>query len=320
MDTASHLLFGVTLAGLAQLTPAVAHDPALAQAVMLATVVGSHAPDFDTVARLRGISFYIRFHRGITHSIPALFLWPLIISLPIAWGFGQMEHGGMLYGWTLLAVVLHVFLDMLNAYGVQCNRPFSRRWVHLDVLAIFEPFLFALHLAAAVWWIGFDGEAAVLFPAVYAMTFAYIGMRAWQHQRQVKRVKSALHTDGVCHVLPSFHPYRWRFVIEAEQRFYTGRIEYDHVCLEDVYPKQRRDEIIQATVGVDGVRAFLGFAQRIHVTWKERQDGYEVTWSDVRFWYDRKLPFGVDVVLDRELNVVEYRLGWRKKAWDPPFV
>ena len=117
MDTGSHLLFGVTLAGLAHATTLAGNDPAVSQALMIATVVGSHAPDFDTVARLRGFSAYIRFHRGVTHSIPALFLWPLVISLPLAWSFDVMDQLGMLYFWTWIAVVFHVFLDMLNAYG-----------------------------------------------------------------------------------------------------------------------------------------------------------------------------------------------------------
>lgn len=320
MDTGSHLLLGVTLAGLAHATGFVGTDPAVGQALMIATVVGSHAPDFDTVARLRGISSYIRFHRGITHSIPALFLWPLVISVPLAWGFDVMGQLATLYFWTWIAVVFHVFLDMLNAYGVQCIRPLNRSWVHMDVLAIFEPFVFALHVAAAVWWLGFGGDAVILFPAAYGITFVYIGVRAWQHARLVKRVASALDTKGVCHVIPSFHPFHWRFVVETSDRFYTGKIEYAHVLLEEIYPKQQRNDIIQATIGVDGVRAFLGFAQRIHVTWKECQDGYEVVWSDVRFWYNRKLPFGVDVRLDHDLNVVHHRLGWRKKAWDPPYV
>ncbi|MFC4768272.1 metal-dependent hydrolase [Effusibacillus consociatus] len=47
MDTGSHLLLGVTLAGLAQIDPAVAQNPSLAHALMVSTVVGSHAPDFD---------------------------------------------------------------------------------------------------------------------------------------------------------------------------------------------------------------------------------------------------------------------------------
>lgn len=320
MDTGSHLLLGVTLAGLAHVNPAVAQDPALAQALMIATVTGSHAPDFDTVARLRGITAYIRFHRGITHSIPALFLWPLAIAVPLVWAYGLEEHFGLLYGWTMLAVVFHVFLDMLNTYGVQCIRPIKRRWIHLDVLAIFDPVLFAVHAVAALCWLAFGEDAAVLFPAVYVFTLVYIGIRAWQHQRQIKRVETALDTKGVYHVIPSFHPFHWRFVVETEQVFYTGQVRYGLVMLEEIYPKQLRDAIIQATVGVDGVRAFLGFAQRVHVTWKEIQDGYEVNWSDVRFWYDRKLPFGVDVRLDRDLNVVNHRLGWRKKAWDPPFV
>lgn len=320
MDTGSHLLFGVTLAGLAHATGVAFADPAVGQALMIATVVGSHAPDFDAAARLRGFSFYIRYHRGITHSLPALFLWPLVISLPLALAFDVMGKLGVLYFWTWIAVVLHVFLDMLNAYGVQCVRPISRRWVHLDVLAIFEPFLFVIHFAAAVWWLIFEGDAGLLFPVAYGLTLLYIAVRAWQHGRLVKRVTAVLEKKGVCHVIPGFHPFHWRFVVETAEEFYTGRIEYTQVLLEEIYPKYERNAIIQATVGVDGVRAFLGFAQRIHVTWKESQDGYEVVWSDVRFWYNRKLPFGVEVRLDRELNVVEHHLGWRKKAWSPPFV
>jgi hypothetical protein len=34
----------------------------------------------------------------------------------------------------------------------------------------------------------------------------------------------------------------------------------------------------------------------------------------------RKLPFGVDVMLDQDFNVLKQTLGWRKKLWEPPFV
>ncbi|MGO4276683.1 metal-dependent hydrolase, partial [Paenibacillus sp. TAF58] len=81
MDTGSHLMFGVTLAGLACLEPAVAQEPALAHAILAGTLIGSHAPDFDTLARLRGYANYVRVHRGITHSLPALFIWPVLLSL-----------------------------------------------------------------------------------------------------------------------------------------------------------------------------------------------------------------------------------------------
>jgi inner membrane protein len=320
MDTGSHLLLGVTLGGLAHLSPDVASDPVLAQAVMAATVIGSNAPDFDTVVRVKGQTTYIRYHRGVTHSIPALFLWPAVISLLVSAGYGLWGHLWLLYGWALAAVILHVFLDMLNTYGVQCLRPLSQRWVHLDILAIFEPFLFVLHAGGLVWWIFFHGEPGTIFAIVYLASFGYIAVRACQHQLLIRRVKGRFGLDGVYHVIPSFHPFFWRFVVETDRHFYTGKVEYQHIYVEEVYLKEQRNEIIRATMGVDGVRAFLGFAQRVHVTWKEIHDGYEVTWSDVRFWYDRKLPFGVDVRLDRELNVVSLKMGWRKKMWNPPFV
>lgn len=320
MDTASHLLLGVTLAGLAHVDPTVAGDPALSQAMIIGAIVGSHAPDFDSVVRFKGISTYIRHHRGITHSIPALFVWPAIISLPLIYGFSLAEHGLLLYSWILLAVVFHVFLDMLNSYGVQCLRPIRKKWVHLDILAIFEPVLFVLHSAAAVWWLCFDGSPDQLFPLVYALSFSYIGVRAWHHGQLVRKVVAELGLTGICHVIPSFHPFHWRYVVETENCFYTGKIEYHRIMLEELYSKEEKNMIIQATMGIDGVRAFLGFAQRVHVTWQEIHDGYEVNWSDVRFSYDRKLPFGVDVQLDRDLNVVAHKIGWRKKAWNPPFV
>ncbi len=72
MDTGTHIVMGVALGGLATLDPAVQQDPLLFQAIFAGTVIGSHAPDFDTVLKLRDNATYIRHHRGISHSIPAV--------------------------------------------------------------------------------------------------------------------------------------------------------------------------------------------------------------------------------------------------------
>lgn len=320
MDTASHLLFGATLAGLAYLDPAVAHHPEVSLTVLAGTLIGSHAPDFDVVFRFKGFVSYIRHHRGITHSLPALFIWPAIISLALAWGAEMWEYVFSLYGWTFLAVCWHVFLDTLNAYGVQSLRPFHKRWVHLDILSIFDPILFIGHLAGLVLWIGFKWEPVSLFVSIYAATLLYILAKGIYHYYLVQRVKRMFPQPGVCHVLPTLHWFHWLFVFEAEEQFYTGRVVGNYVSIEDQYAKTEQHPIIQATMNLDGVRAFLQFAQRIHVTYREIQGGYEVHWSEMRFWYNKKLPFGVDIQLDGQLNVVQYRIGWRKKAWEAPFV
>ncbi len=80
MDTSTHIVMGVGLAGLATLDPNVSASPYMATAVLATTLVASNAPDFDTILKLRNNAVYIRHHRGITHSLPALFLWPFIVS------------------------------------------------------------------------------------------------------------------------------------------------------------------------------------------------------------------------------------------------
>ncbi|GFZ88329.1 hypothetical protein GCM10008018_38110 [Paenibacillus marchantiophytorum] len=331
MDTGSHLLFGVTLAGLACLEPAIVQDPALAHAVLAGTLIGSHAPDFDTLARLRGYATYLRVHRGFTHSLPALFIWPALISLPLAAMFGVWEHLFSLYAWILAAVVLHVALDLFNVYGVQCLRPFSKKWFHLDTLSLYEPFLFGLHSAGLLIWLfvwGGAGGAHIgeMFALIYAVSFFYIAIRAAQRKRNIQLVQSKLNlAEGTCHLIPSLNWFQWQFVIEGDHQYYLGEIRDGNVILEKEYSSSNYSHesthpIVKATMTTDGVRAFLHFAQRIHVSWSEKNGGYEVQWRDVRFWYRQKLSFGVNVLLDRDMNVVSDTLGWDKKAWDPPYV
>lgn len=52
MDTGTHVVMGIALGGIATLDPVVGSDPAMAHAVMIATLAGSQAPDIDTVLKL----------------------------------------------------------------------------------------------------------------------------------------------------------------------------------------------------------------------------------------------------------------------------
>lgn len=322
MDTGSHLLFGATLGGLALIHPAAVHQPELAHAILAASLIGSYAPDLDTVARLKGYSTYIRVHRGLTHSLPALFIWPVLIAIPAALFFGVWEQVSLVLLWSFFAVAFHVLLDWFNVYGVQCFRPFSKQWHHLDVLALFEPVLFVLHAGGLlIWALNVPGiPIGWMFVAIYAATFVFIAVRAIQHRRAVDLVRQQMDGEGVYHVLPGLLLHKWQFVVETHAHFYTGTLERGTIRVHDVYRKDAADPIVQATLSTDGVRAFLHFAQRIYVSCTEQSDGYVVKWREVRFWHNHQLPFGVDVHLDRNLNVVDQFVGWRKKAWDPPFV
>ncbi|UJF35984.1 metal-dependent hydrolase [Paenibacillus hexagrammi] len=264
----------------------------------------------------------------MTHSLPALVVWPVILSVPLAAIFGVWDHVVSLFLWTMAAVVFHVFLDLFNVYGVQCFRPFSKKWNHLDTLCLYEPFLFGVHAIGAIAWISglVTGHmTGWMFAWMYALTFIYIGIRYLQRKALIRMIKWQLQREGQCHVIPGLHWFRWHFVLEQDERFYIGMIHRSKVEVQEEYEKADGNQvnmhpIVKATMSTDGVRSFLHFAQRVHVCWKEKQDGYEVQWRDVRFWHNHKLPFGVDVRLDRDMNVVSDTLGWNKKAWDPPYV
>ncbi|EGL19050.1 MULTISPECIES: metal-dependent hydrolase [unclassified Paenibacillus] len=324
MDTGSHLLFGVTLAGLATLQPEVAHDPLLLQAVLAATIAGSHAPDLDTIARLKGYAVYLRHHRGITHSLPALLVWPALLSALAAAIFGAWEHYVLLFGWTAAAVTLHVGLDLLNAYGVQCLRPFSSRWLHLDILPLTDPFLLALHGGGALFWVAGAANPGIWMAAVYGASFIYV-MARWLHKRILLRrlagyAKDLLGAAGPLQLVPGLTWRSWQFAAETEYSYHSGTVRGSRIVLKDTYVKDRTHPVIEAAMAAEGVRAFLDFAQSSHVSWDSHGEGYVVKWREVRFWHEHKLPFGIDVTLDREMKVLSEQLGWTKKAWEPPYV
>ncbi|HZG77495.1 MAG TPA: metal-dependent hydrolase [Paenibacillus sp.] len=323
MDTASHVLFGITLAGLATIDPAIGSSSGGPMACIAALVVASHAPDFDVVARLRGKAAYIRLHRGVTHSIPALFLWPLAIAAGYGATFGFAEAARHIYAWSLAAVVFHVLLDALNGYGVQCLRPFRKRWIHLDALTIFDPYLFVSHACAAALWLGGAVEPAPLFPSLYAGTALYIAFRVWRQRRRLRRLREALGQPSVYYVMPCMIPWRWSFVAEREEAFVSGFIRRGRVEDIVVTPKESPlagHPLVEASKRTEAVRSFLAFAQRAHVTVSEDDDGTVVAWRDMRFRFGRHLPFGADVAFDRKHAVVSERIGWRKKAWEGPYV
>lgn len=325
MDSASHLLLGFTLAGASMAIPAVAADPTLQHALIAASMLGSHAPDLDAVARLKGEAAYLRIHRGITHSLPAPLVWAIVIGWPIALLFGKMDQFCLLLLWTMLAVCFHITLDLFNGYGVQCLRPFTRRWLHLDSLCLFDPYIFGSHLLCGLLWLSGLATPVIgfVFVCLYGLTFVYMGWRLAERLRWQRRLRSALGRRTRVSLLPLMSGRAWQFVAEGPEMYESGKISSQGIVHEATIVKTSSlsgTEPALATMQTDGVRAFLSFATNVHVQVQEKLDGYEVTWSDVRFWSNDKLPFTAAVTLDRNLIVQSTRLGWDKKTFEPPYV
>jgi len=81
LDTGTHIGMGLCLAAISTLHPDVAASTTMFAAVTTTALVGSHAPDFDTVFKFKGNSAYLRQHRGKSHGLIALLAWPVYLRL-----------------------------------------------------------------------------------------------------------------------------------------------------------------------------------------------------------------------------------------------
>ncbi|WP_373231521.1 metal-dependent hydrolase [Cohnella sp.] len=322
MDTGSHLLFGVTLAGLSLFHPDVASSSQLAAAVLSVTLAGSHAPDLDSVVRFKSHDAYLKHHRGLSHSIPAWFIWAGMIGGLAAWVWGFGEHILLLSSFALLAVAIHVLFDWTNAYGVQCLLPFRKAWLHLDALCLTDPFLLIIHASVGI------GGLMGLWPyahwaciGAWGITIAYVVWRVIHHEVVIYRVKRRHRGWRAIHVLPGLWWFRWQYVVQTDKGFEMGVVDGRRLLPSRNIPFSAPHACIEASRYVAAVQTFHDFAKRKHVSWKEHPDGgYLVTWTDLRFWREKDWPYRAEVRLDDQLNVLTERIGWYKRAWEAPYV
>ncbi len=214
MDTGTHIVMGVALGGLATLDPAVQQDPALFSAVLAGTVIGSHAPDFDTILKLKNNAVYIRHHRGATHSIPAVIIWGVLIA-----GIIHLLAPGVsllhLWAWTALAVVLHVLVDIPNAYGTQAYRPFTNKWVAHGFINTFDPYIFMLHIAGIVAWL-LGANPGYTWLIIYTVIVLYYVKRYMDKREIVKKIQDHFSDTEQIATSPTIKQNKWRVAITTK--------------------------------------------------------------------------------------------------------
>ena len=176
MDNLAHALVGAVLGR------AVA-DPKVPRAALLGAVA-ANAPDWmELFIGLPGDrSDYLVLHRGPTHSLLAVVLATIGLTLLVGLGSRQWVRwrGGVAPAWGPLALCIgitilsHLFMDWQGSYGLRPFIPWSARWYYGDWVAIVDPFFWLLPLVALAWgserhWIPLAGVVVVGGPMTYAV-------------------------------------------------------------------------------------------------------------------------------------------------------
>jgi inner membrane protein len=310
LDTGTHIVMGIALGGLSTLDPVVANDPITAQGIVLATIIGSNAPDFDTVLKLKNNAIYIRNHRGVTHSIPALFIWPLLISAVIMLFFPGSNYMHLLF-WTFLSVFLHVFVDIFNAYGTQALYPITRKWIALGVINIFDPFIFISHLIGfGLWILGY--HPGYTFLTIYSILVIYYLVRIFSK----KLVLDLVHAEipGVTSIIisPSIKWGQWHLAIRTKEKFYVAESRRRKLYVLDEYKRLPVPDIpvINAAKEDKNLHAFLSFSPVYRWEVDEEDHGYEVRFIDLRYRKKGHYPFVAVVKLNKNYKILSSYTGW----------
>lgn len=312
MDTGTHVVMSFGLAGIATLDPVVANSPALSEAVLVGTLAGSLAPDFDTILKLKGNATYIRQHRGLSHSIPALFLWTVLISGVISL-FYPSYFGPHLMLWTFAAVVLHVFVDLFNAYGTQALRPFNDRWVAFGIINIFDPMIFFSHAAAIILWIFNLAPPAVLFLSVYLLLFLYYVWRFTAFRKVQERVRRKFPEIEYINLSPTLLWTQWHLSFRTADHYYVGQVERNEVVIFESYdcepiPETALMKMVKEDINV---KAFLNFSPIYRWETTEFPDYEEVRFIDLRYRNkDGHYPFVAIVLIDEKGEIANSFTGW----------
>src|ERR671913_587079 len=148
MDNLCHTLAGAALgkAGLATRT----------RYGLATLMISANLPDID-VAVFATHTLPMSFRRGWTHGVLAQLALPIALTaimLLVDRLFRKDAPDRVrvvpLLVLAYVGVLLHVFFDFLNSYGVRLLMPFSDRWFYGDALYIVDPWLYAL-LGGSVW-------------------------------------------------------------------------------------------------------------------------------------------------------------------------
>jgi inner membrane protein len=310
MDTGTHIVMGLGLGGLAMLDPAIAHDPATSQAILAGTLIGSQAPDFDTILKLKNNAVYIRHHRGITHSLPALVIWPLLLFGIISLFVPDADNGKLLL-WTAIAVFLHVFVDIFNAYGTQALYPVSKKWIALGVISIFDPFIFFLHVAGLLLWYA-GVNPGYTFLVVYAVLVFYYIWRIIARVNVNRIVKQKIPEAVEIYASPTIRWGQYHLAIKSKSEFFVAGLKNGKVTVWDTFdhvpvPKTK---IIEAAKKDRNISAFLSFSPVNRWEVEKNDHGHIVQFIDLRYRSKGHYPFVAMVQLDENLNIITSYTGW----------
>lgn len=292
MDTLSHALIGLAVAGLS------GHPLSPTDPIYLAAIIGAEAPDFDIIAQVRGNMAYLRQHRAFSHSIPGVALWACAISLGLQLFLPQADLV-QTFLWAFAGGISHTVIDYFNTHGTAILWPFRKERKSYPLLSVFDPILFLLLVSL------FAAPVTMFEYSLSALTTIgiYIGSRYLLRRRAIEVLLKRFYCQAPerIWVMPSLKRLLfWDFVVETKNRHLNGRLGaiYPVLEIQADLPRQpwspRAAEAEKTSLG-EFFRTFTPFCYFV----EDPGDTSQVNIYDLRY-YDKHFIHSATIVFDED--------------------
>ena len=189
------------------------------------SVFAAAAPDIDTFF-CRSPELFLALHRGITHSLPALPLFSLILALAFRplWRRGADDAFSFVGTWIFCAacVLLHIWLDCITTFGTMILQPFSDLRVRLNGVFIVDLILTVPLLVLTVCALRRKNARRRLAAAGLIWIFLYPAGAIAANLAHTATLRTELASEGISvreiTIFPDvFSPFFWRAVSLQEK-------------------------------------------------------------------------------------------------------
>jgi inner membrane protein len=277
MDPITHVVIGAGIYALS------GGDLSLAQPTFLGCVAGSLIPDIDIVAKVRNDYYYLKHHRGSSHSLGGIIFLSIIVTAATALLYGGIDFLPV-FAWAFAGAFMHVFLDIMNSYGAQILWPLSRKKYSFSLLGIFDVIVLVLGVAAILFGRGMMGVKAAIVAAFCLYILALGIMRALAWRRISSYFKGRVEQSSI-KVLPSPAGFLvWDFIIMSQRHSTVGKV---HLAGKKVVivSRLRRLQDKEKEKFMDNRAAyfFREFTPFYHVRVKKNKDFTKVVYTDLRY-------------------------------------
>ncbi len=331
MDNITHTLTGLALSntGLNRKT----------RYALLALLIGANLPDIDVISGFWGSADYLKYHRGITHSLIGITALAALLALVI-YLFGRKAqpnpkkpplNGRWLFLVCLIATASHLLLDFTNDYGIRPFLPFSGRWYALDIEFIFDPVLLTILIAGfalpALFRLvteevgarkpGYQLGAVLSLCGVLALW----GVRLAAHQRAVNMLEARTYGGENPVRVGAFpdmvNPFEWHCVVDTDNAFRVLPVEVLSGGLDEadqaILFKPQRSPALDVALDTSTAKIFLNFARFPWAEVEPSDQGTTVVIHDLRFYAARQTRHGfeVRVELGKNLQVLSQSFSFR---------